>query len=88
MLTATDIKKELDIAGVGPVIEINKLFSLIGASKSMIYKLLSENRLVRASGRGVVTRDSVEKMLRDRQDLFCRLYDQNRQNRKENKRYE
>ena len=77
MLTNADIRRELDAAQVGPVIEIVKLAELIGSGKSMLYHLIARRELVKASGRGVVTRDSLEKFLGNRQEFFCKLYERN-----------
>ena len=41
MLTNTDIRRELDAAGIGPVVEIAKLAELIGSGKSMLYHLIA-----------------------------------------------
>lgn len=78
MLTKTDIREELEKAGIGPVVMAEKFCRVFGLAKMTPYHWMSAGQLTRA-GRGAITRDSIEKLVMEKQELFCRLYDYNRE---------
>lgn len=79
MLTITDVKKELDIAGCGPVIKIERVSQILGVSKFTLYSWSASGLPVK-TGHGTMSRDSIEQLLLKRTDVFCNLYDYNHNN--------
>jgi len=82
MLTKKDIQAELERAGIGPVVMIGKFCKIFGLSKTTPYHWIASGRLTRA-GRSTITRESIECLMQTTPEMFCRVYDYNRERQAE-----
>lgn len=78
MLTKKDIQTELERAGIGPVVRIGKFREIFGLGQATPYHMIADGRLTRA-GRATITRESIERLMQTTPEMFCRVYDYNRQ---------
>lgn len=78
MLTKKDIREELERAGIGPVVMVGKFCKVFGLAKATPYHMIADGRLTRA-GRATITRESIERLMQTTPEMFCRVYDYNRQ---------
>ena len=75
MLTKTDVKRELDLAGFGPVILIRDAAAFLSITKYSVYAMIADGRLIKA-GVGVISRDSLESLILANPKYFAEIYAQ------------
>lgn len=73
MLTKTDVKREMDLAGAGPVVMIKEAAALLKLSRFRIYAMIAEGKLTKA-GTGCVSRESIESLLMAEPKYFAAMY--------------
>ena len=76
MLTKNDVKKELDLANVAPVLTVRDASRILDKKRITIYSLIAKGLLVKA-GAGVISRESLENLMLSQPKYFTALFAKN-----------